>query len=27
VSFDRGRSVGLVVPVPPHSIPAFVNMY
>jgi hypothetical protein len=27
VSFDRGRSVGLVVKVPPHSIPAFVNMY
>jgi hypothetical protein len=27
VSFDRGRSVGLIVPVPPHSIPAFVNMY
>jgi len=26
VSFNRGRSVGLVVPVPPHSIPAFVNM-
>ncbi|HXT01134.1 MAG TPA: VCBS repeat-containing protein, partial [Elusimicrobiota bacterium] len=27
VSFDRGRSVGLVVKVPPHSIPAFVNMH
>ena len=27
VSFDRGRSVGLIVKVPPHSIPAFVNMY
>ena len=27
VSFDRGRTVGLIVPVPPHSIPAFVNMY
>ncbi len=27
VSFDLGRSVGLIVPVPPHSIPAFVNMY
>ena len=27
VSFDFGQSVGLTVPVPPHSIPIFVNMY
>lgn len=27
VSFSRGQSVDLIVPVPPHSIPAFVNMY
>lgn len=27
VSFSSGRKVDLVVPVPPHSIPAFVNMY
>jgi hypothetical protein len=27
VSFDRGRTVGRVVKVPPHSMPAFVNMY
>jgi hypothetical protein len=27
VSFDRGRTVGLVVKVPPRSMPAFVNMY
>jgi hypothetical protein len=27
VSFTQGRSVDLVVPVPVHSIPAFVNMY
>ena len=27
VSFNHGRSVGLIVPVPPHSIPAFVNMH
>ncbi len=27
VSFDHGRSVGLIVTVPPHSIPAYVNMY
>lgn len=26
VSFDRGRTVGLTVSVPPHAIPAFVNM-
>ncbi len=26
VSFDHGKSTGLIVPVPPHSIPAFVNM-
>ena len=27
VSFKQGRAVDLVVPVPPNSIPAFVNMY
>ena len=27
VSFDHGRSVGLEIRVPMHSIPAFVNMY
>lgn len=27
VSFNQGRSVDRIVPVPPHSIPAFVNMY
>jgi len=27
VSYNLGRTVDLVVPVPPHSIPAFVNMY
>ena len=27
VSFTQGKSVDLVVPVPPHSIPVFVNMY
>ena len=27
VSFDGGASVGLTLPVPPHSVPAFVNMY
>ena len=27
VSFNLGRSVDLTIPVPPHSIPAFVNMY
>jgi hypothetical protein len=27
VSFTQGRSIDLTVPVPPHSIPAFVNMY
>jgi hypothetical protein len=27
VSFNRGRTTDLVVPVPPHSIPAFVYMY
>ena len=27
VSFSRGQSVDLIVPVPPHSIPVFVNMY
>jgi hypothetical protein len=27
VSFDRGQSVGRVIPVPPDSLPAFVNMY
>jgi FG-GAP-like repeat len=27
VSYNQGRTVDLVVPVPPHSIPAFVNMY
>ena len=26
VSFDRGRTIGLTLTVPPHSIPAFVNM-
>ena len=27
VSYNLGRSVDLTIPVPPHSIPAFVNMY
>lgn len=27
VSYTRGRSVDLTISVPPHSIPAFVNMY
>jgi len=27
ISFDFGESVGRTVTVPPHSIPAFVNMY
>jgi hypothetical protein len=27
VSYTQGRSVDLVIPVPPHTIPAFVNMY
>ena len=27
VSFDFGKSVGRTIPVPPHSIPVFVNMY
>jgi len=27
VSYDQGKSVALVIPVPPNSIPAFVNMY
>jgi hypothetical protein len=27
VSFSGGRSVDLVVPVPHHAIPAFVNWY
>jgi len=27
VSFDYGQSVGRTITVPPHSIPAFVNMY
>jgi hypothetical protein len=27
VSYTRGRSVDLVIPVPEHSVPAFVNMY
>jgi hypothetical protein len=27
VSYTQGRSVGLVIPVPSNSIPAFVNMY
>lgn len=27
VSFSHGRSVDLVIPVPPHSVPAFINMY
>jgi hypothetical protein len=27
VSYNQGKSVDLVIPVPPNSIPAFVNMY
>jgi hypothetical protein len=27
VSYTQGRSVDLTIPVPPHSVPAFVNMY
>lgn len=27
VSFNQGKSVDLIVPVPPNSLPAFVNMY
>lgn len=27
VSYTQGKSVDLVIPVPPHSIPVFVNMY
>jgi hypothetical protein len=27
VSFTRGRSVDRVIPVPPHSVPAFVNVF
>ena len=27
VSFDRGRTIARIIPVPPHAIPAYVNMY